>query len=97
MTVFQLYSRLTALNLQLKWTGKRKDWEKIQDILIEVNIGDEASKGGVGRSFLRELLYEAAEMKNIKVCGLMAIPPAENAEKFLCDMQQLYIDISSET
>ena len=56
---------------------------KIQDILIEVNIGDEASKGGVGRSFLRELLYEAAEMKNIKVCGLMAIPPAENAEKFL--------------
>ena len=69
---------------------------KIQDILIEVNIGDEASKGGVGRSFLRELLYEAAEMKNIKVCGLMAIPPAENAEKFLCDMQQLYIDISSE-
>ena len=26
----------------------------------------------------------------------MAIPPIENPEKFLCDMQQLYIDISSE-
>lgn len=69
---------------------------KVQDILIEVNIGDEESKGGVGKAFLRELLYEAAEMKNIKVCGLMTIPPAENSEKFLWDMQQLYIDISSE-
>ncbi len=64
---------------------------KIQDILIEVNIGDEASKGGVGRSFLRELLYEAAEMKNIKVCGLMAIPPAENAEKIFMRYASNYI------
>ncbi|MGN0613642.1 MAG: YggS family pyridoxal phosphate-dependent enzyme [Porcipelethomonas sp.] len=69
---------------------------RIQDVLVEVNIGGEDSKSGVRKDCLRELLYEMAEMKNIKVCGLMAIPPAENAEKFLCDMQQLYIDISAE-
>lgn len=69
---------------------------KIQDILIEVNIGNEESKDGIDRSFLRDLLYEVSEMKNIKVRGLMTIPPADNSEKFLCDMQQLYIDISGE-
>lgn len=69
---------------------------KIQDILIEVNIGNEESKDGIDRSFLRDLMYEVSEMKNIKVRGLMTIPPADNSEKFLCDMQQLYIDISGE-
>lgn len=70
--------------------------EKIQDILVEVNIGREESKGGIDKSQLRELLYELSEMRNIHVCGLMAIPPALNSEKFLCDMQQIYIDISDE-
>ncbi len=69
---------------------------KVQNILVEVNIGNEESKGGIDKSSLKELLYETAEMKNIKVCGLMAIPPALNAEKYLCEMQQLYIDISAE-
>lgn len=69
---------------------------KIQNVLVEVNIGNEESKSGVDKSCLKEILYEAAEMKNIKVCGLMAIPPALGAEKFLCDMQQLHIDISAE-
>ena len=69
---------------------------KLQDILIEVNIGNEESKGGIDKSQLQELLSEVSEMKNIRVKGLMAIPPIENPEKFLCDMQQLYIDISSE-
>ncbi len=69
---------------------------KIQNVLIEVNIGNEESKGGIGKPFLRDLLYEAAEMKNIQVQGLMTIPPSENSEKFLYDMQQLYIDISAE-
>jgi len=69
---------------------------KVQNVLVEVNIGSEESKGGIDKTSLKELLYEAAEMKNIKVCGLMAIPPILNAEKYLCDMQQLYIDISAE-
>ncbi len=69
---------------------------KVQNVLVEVNIGNEESKGGIDRAALRALLFEAAEMKNIKVCGLMAIPPIIGAEKYLCDMQQLYIDISAE-
>lgn len=69
---------------------------KVQNVLVEVNIGNEESKGGIDKACLKELLYEISEMKNIKVCGLMAIPPIMGAEKYLHDMQELYIDISQE-
>jgi hypothetical protein len=67
---------------------------KVQDILIEVNIGGEESKSGTPADTVEELACQIAEMKNLKLRGLMAIPPSESPEKFLCDMQQLYIDIS---
>ncbi|MGN1480837.1 YggS family pyridoxal phosphate-dependent enzyme [Porcipelethomonas sp.] len=69
---------------------------KVQDVLVEINIGNEDSKGGIDKSCLKELLCEMSEMNNIKVRGLMAIPPIESPEKFLCSMQQIYIDISEE-
>ncbi len=69
--------------------------DKCQDILIEVNIGGEESKSGVPADRAEELIRMAAEMKNIKVRGLMTIPPSEDSERFLCDMQKLYIDISN--
>ncbi len=68
---------------------------KTQDILVEVNIGGEESKSGVAPWELEELLYELAEMDNIRVKGLMTIPPPGENEKFLFKMQQLYLDISS--
>jgi uncharacterized pyridoxal phosphate-containing UPF0001 family protein len=36
-----------------------------------------------------------AQMPNLQVKGLMTIPPPGENEKFLCKMQQLYLDISS--
>lgn len=70
---------------------------KKQDILIEVNIGGEESKSGVDSGALEELLYQASELENLNVRGLMAIPPADSPEKFLYDMQKLYIDISEKS
>ncbi len=67
---------------------------KVQNILIEVNIAGEESKGGVNPDMLSELLYSISEMKHIKVNGLMTVPPAHDPEKFLYKMQKIYIDIS---
>ena len=85
-----------SIKLASEINRQAKKINKVQNVLVEVNIGNEESKGGIDKIRLRELLFEMAEMKNIKVCGLMAIPPIMNAEKFLCDMQQLHIDISAE-
>lgn len=67
---------------------------KIQNILVEVNIAGEEAKGGVDPDMLPELLYNISEMKNIRVNGLMTVPPAYEPEKFLYKMQKIYIDIS---
>lgn len=69
----------------------------VTDILMEVNIGREEQKGGVMPEQLLDVIYEAAELPGIHICGLMAIPPICQDEKELCSyfsaMQQYYVDI----
>ena len=47
----------------------------VTDCLVEVNIGREESKSGVLPEALDELLGAMAEMKHLRVRGLMSIPP----------------------
>ena len=49
----------------------------VQDILVEINIGEEASKSGVDANSLFPLLEAAAARENTRLRGLMAIPPAD--------------------
>ena len=46
-----------------------------QDVLLEVNIGEEASKSGFRPEEIPEALSFAASLPAIRVRGLMAIPP----------------------
>ncbi|HBN11792.1 MAG TPA: YggS family pyridoxal phosphate-dependent enzyme [Ruminococcus sp.] len=68
---------------------------KVQDILIEVNIGGEESKSGIPADKAEELILQVSELDNINVRGMMTIPPALDSEEFLYKMQCLYIDICS--
>lgn len=67
------------------------------DILVEVNVGKEESKSGIYIENLEELLVEISEMSNIKINGLMTIPPiCENeseVNKYFAAMYQSFIDI----
>jgi hypothetical protein len=47
------------------------------DILIQVNLGEEASKSGTTASDLIGLVREAARLKHVRIRGLMALPPWE--------------------
>lgn len=69
----------------------------VQDILLEVNIGGEASKSGVSQAALLPLARKAAALPHIRLRGLMAIPPAagepgENRH-FFAEMRHLFVDI----
>jgi pyridoxal phosphate enzyme (YggS family) len=48
---------------------------KVQDVLIEVNVGREETKGGVYEEDLEKLFEYCLSLKNLRVLGLMAIPP----------------------
>ena len=68
-----------------------------QDVLLEVNIGQEESESGFSKDELPEILEKMGDYPNIRVRGLMAIPPiCENStknRKFFQEMWQLTVDI----
>lgn len=69
----------------------------VQNILLEVNIGEEASKSGFGADDILPLVDRAGEFPNICIKGLMAIPPISHNSgenlKFFQKMFQLSVDI----
>ena len=71
----------------------------IQDILLEVNIGDEESKSGFGKEEVLEVVEKIGDFPNIRVCGLMAIPPvcqnSTDNHKFFQEMCNLAVDIKA--
>ena len=64
-----------------------------QENRLEINIGAEESKSGVGPEDLWPLLDEAAARQHLKVRGLMAIPPADadddQTRRFFAQMREL--------
>ena len=92
--VIQSVDRINLLDAIQKEAAKQGI---VQDILLEVNIGEEASKSGFKASEVLPLLEQIGEFPNIFVRGLMAIPPiSENFgdnRKFFQEMLQLSVDI----
>jgi len=52
----------------------------VQNVLIQVNLGEEDSKAGVHEKDLMPLMEAAGACDNIRVKGLMAIPPIAQTE-----------------
>ncbi|MDY4487994.1 MAG: YggS family pyridoxal phosphate-dependent enzyme [Candidatus Limivicinus sp.] len=69
----------------------------VQDILLEVNIGAEASKSGFSPAELPAALDSIAQLPSVRVRGLMTIPPIcssrQEIEPYFVLMKQLFIDI----
>ena len=69
----------------------------IQDILLEVNIGQEESKGGCMPQEAEALARQAMDMGAVRLRGLMAIPPVSAQpganRPYFAAMRQLFIDI----
>ena len=68
-----------------------------QDILLEVNIGEEASKSGFSAEDILPLVEKISQFPNVCIKGLMAIPPISHNSgenlKFFQKMFQLSVDI----
>ena len=69
----------------------------VQDILVEINIGEEASKSGFAAGDILPLMEKIGEFSNICIKGLMAIPPISHIsgenQKFFQKMFHLSVDI----
>src|SRR5207245_418420 len=73
--LFDVIHSLDRLELAKELDKRGRARGRAVDVLVEVNVGGEASKGGVGPDGLGELLEAVAGLPHVKVRGLMAIPP----------------------
>ena len=84
---------LEAVNKEAARQGIR------QDILLEVNIGNEDSKSGFSAEQIPAVLSQIGDFPAIRVRGLMAIPPicqnSTDNHKFFQEMYHLYVDITA--
>ena len=79
-----------------------KDWPgRSVDVLLEINVGDEPQKAGVAQAEAGELLESVVGCRQLKVCGLMAIPPfgaaAEASRPYFRALRELRDRLQDET
>lgn len=72
----------------------------VMDVLLEINIGGEASKTGMERETVYRLLEEIAGFSALRVRGLMCIPPigknSLETERYFDQMYKIFVDIKGE-
>jgi hypothetical protein len=77
--LFDLIHSVDSLKLAQVLNKYAKKIDKIQAILIQVNVAKEVSKSGVYVEDTLQLLKEVSRLENIAVKGLMTMPPFFNA------------------
>jgi pyridoxal phosphate enzyme (YggS family) len=77
--LFDLIHSVDTLKLARELDKQSRKINKIQEILIQVNISKEASKSGVNAKDTLRLLKDISRLENLSVKGLMTMPPYFNA------------------
>ena len=90
---YELIHSLDRESLADEIDKRAKKVGKIQECLIEVNIGEEDTKYGVKPENLERLYEYCLNKKNIKISGLMCIPPysedKEQSRKYFAKLREL--------
>ena len=82
---------------ELQKRAEKANWTA--ECLVEINIGSELSKSGFSFEDARAAFEKIrAQYKNIRLRGLMAIPPISSSpganRRYFAEMHQLFIDIT---
>ncbi|MBO5408001.1 MAG: YggS family pyridoxal phosphate-dependent enzyme [Clostridia bacterium] len=78
-----LIHSVDSLSLMKEIDKQAKKHEKVQDVLLEVNLTKEASKSGIYEENLERLFWESKNFSNLLVKGFMTMPPAGSSEDTL--------------
>lgn len=90
--VIESVDSLKLIEIISKFCAKEN---KIMDIFLEINIGEEESKFGFKAKEIFEKINFISKIPNVKIRGLMSIPPKKNAKYYFKQMRAIYIDILS--
>jgi pyridoxal phosphate enzyme (YggS family) len=73
--LFDLIHSLDSLKLARELNRQAARRERVQPVLIQVNISREESKSGIATEEIETLVREVAALENIRLQGLMTMPP----------------------
>ena len=77
--LFDLIHSVDSIRLAREIDKQAGKIAKNQAILIQVNTGKEATKTGIYEEDAMALVREAAQLENVRIKGLMTLPPYFNA------------------
>ncbi len=90
---FQLIHSVDSLSLAEKISKHCETQNRVQPVLLQVNISGEEAKFGLQPTELEKLLPAFAKLKGIEVYGLMTIPPQdsnpENSRKYFSALREV--------
>ncbi|NTV23108.1 MAG: YggS family pyridoxal phosphate-dependent enzyme [Nanoarchaeota archaeon] len=94
VSMFDLIQSVDSFELAAEIDRQAGIIKKKQDILVEVNIGEEPQKAGIIKDKLHKTLESIKQLPHVMVKGLMAIPPyTENPEasrQYFREMKKIY-------
>ncbi len=73
--LFDLIHSVDSLKLARELDKQAGKVDKIQQILLQVNISAEDTKSGISTEEAPRLIAEISQLKNLSVKGLMTMPP----------------------
>ncbi len=76
--IFDLIHSVDSLKLARELDKQARKVDKVQSILIQVNVAQEASKSGITPSEAAALIGDVAQLDHIAIKGLMTMPPFFN-------------------
>jgi len=77
--LFDLIHSVDSLKLATELDKQAKKLNKVQQILVQVNIAQEATKSGLPEQETPQLIKEISHLENLAIKGLMTMPPYFNA------------------
>ena len=85
-----LIQSVDSLRLAQEIDRQAEKRDRIMDVLLEVNIGQEESKSGIPAGEALPLAESVLQLSHLRLRGLMAIPTVEHPERDFANMEELF-------
>ncbi len=98
--LFPVIHSVDSIKLAKKLSQSCVELGKAVSVLVQVDLGEEATKFGVARDQARELVSEIRQLPGLSLDGLMTIPPffedAERTRPFFIELRAIRDRLESE-
>jgi hypothetical protein len=101
--LFDAVDSVDSLRMAEKLNASAVSTGKMLSVLIEINVGGEKAKSGVapGSDELEQILQGASQWENLKIQGMMTVPPytedPEGARPYFRHLRQIRDSIAART